>query len=353
MGAAFRGRLLMLWVLFLGAVAPGMGRAEVPDRFEISLPPKAAYPWRQAQVYHHSVEIMRRSFGRSFRNGIRELYGQRYTMMYLLWMSESSSGQIGQIGLLVNQSNLYVMGYYIEVPDAQGRLVWTLYHTADFNYQANQALLPADVRVAPHNAFNVTSHYIDLERVAGQGRQSISYNIHSLNDIYRDLHNMVDPNAHLPVVAGAFLRVATAYMEAARFRDLGPGSIQQGIEGALRNSTGYRMDGDAMRLTNSWAAATTLVRNVSQEATYAAQNGNERQPTWTTIWRALQSLALLIAVNQIGCQPGPYARAVAGGPEADDDTYCFSPPRARTLVETRALPRLVSSLNTATLTVLH
>jgi hypothetical protein len=45
--------------------------------------------------------------------------------------------------------------------------------------------------------------------VAGQGRQSISYNIHSLNDIYRDLHNMVDPNAHLPVVAGAFLRVAT------------------------------------------------------------------------------------------------------------------------------------------------
>lgn len=349
MGAVFRYGCLVLLAVVFSTLTPGETRAAVPDDFEIELPFISDSGGRQATTYATGIQTIRRNFGRPFRGDIAELYGTGFTMMYL----RQRGG--GRVGVLVDQSNLYAVAYYTQARNAQGQMVWTLYHARDFDYERNRHLLPPDVQAAPHQPFNLTTHYQDLQRAAGQQRDQIIYNANTLNGIYQDLHDLTDPNRNLQTVARAFLRIATAFMEAARFTDTEPGAIQYGIEQALRAGGNYVMDAGAMRLTNTWAAAAELVRRDTAGTGpyhYASQGDGDGQVSWATIYRALQSLALMIAVNQINCGNNRSARDV-GGATGIGESYCFSPPRAETLIETHALPKLMTSVNTATMNVLH
>lgn len=349
MTAAFRYGFLVLMAMVLAIMSPGGTRAAVPDDFEIDLPSLYDSGGRQATTYATGIQTIRRNFGRPFRGDIAELYGTRFTMMYL----RQRGG--GRLGILVDQSNLYAVAYYTQARNAQGQMVWTLYHAQDFDYERNRRLLPPDVQAAPHQRFDLTTHYQDLQRAARQRRDQIIYNANTLNSIYEDLYDLTDPNQNHQTVARAFLRIATAYMEAARFADTETGAIQYGIEQALRAGGNYVMDAGAMRLTNTWAAAAELVRLDTAGTNpyhYASQGDGEGQVSWTTIYRALQSLALMIAVNQINCGNARVARD-AGGATGIGETYCFSPPRAETLIETHALPKLMTSVNTVTMNVLH
>ncbi|MEN2977666.1 ribosome-inactivating family protein (plasmid) [Tistrella bauzanensis] len=343
MSPGFRHGLLALWIITLGALSPGLARADIPDTFEIELPVLSDSGGRQASTYAAGIQTIRRLFGRPVRADIAELYGTRYTLMYLRQRGE------GRVGILIDQSNLYAVAYYVEDQN-------TLYHAQDFTINnTNIHLLPPLLQTATIVPFRMTTHYNDLERHARQRRDQIEYDVQTLNNIYTDLHDLTDPNDHLQTVARAFLRVATAFMEAARFRETEPGAIQYGIEQALRRNGNYRMDTTAMRLTNTWAAAATLVREdagATAPYRYAFQGGSEGQVSWTTVYNALQSLALMIAINQIRCGNGREKRD-ATMPSGVGETYCFTPPRAATLIETRALPALVASMNAATFNALH
>ena len=70
----------------------------------------------------------RGNLGRWFRysRGIPQLYGDRFTLMVL----RNQDRDRGRVGVLIDQSNLYVVDCYLGPTN-------TLYYMQDFNYDQN------------------------------------------------------------------------------------------------------------------------------------------------------------------------------------------------------------------------
>ncbi|MET7481152.1 ribosome-inactivating family protein [Streptomyces sp. NPDC005648] len=152
-----------------------------------------------------------------------------------------------QLDLVMNASNLYVVGFYD--------------HDSHVYYRMGAGPEnPIGPEARPNDSWIRSGHYTDLSRLANQGQRGPAFSrpdqTISLRDIRGSIEALRDDSSDVATDARAITRLITAFAEAARFD-----YISYRIQQAIGGSYSWNLGTVGTSFTNNWAALSNYLRD--------------------------------------------------------------------------------------------